>query len=201
MGASPSDLEIQERFVLGLKAVQVAFWTCQEVSFPLEQVSVIHPTLGEMTIVVPKAPACMPCLETKEVGFAFMSIEDVVNLLQSSEDFRIIWEEARGNAAAGDAPDFGSQDALKRSVHENRAFISFDGWTFEGFKGKFRISPDAMGLPAVEETHPLTMVPVDVYYTPKEGPLFQLDLAYNESSEWTVNCMPRQLRRPGPIHA
>ena len=193
MGASPSDLEIQERFVLELKAVQVAFWACQEVSFPLEQVSVIHPTLGEMTIVVPKAPACMPCLETKEVGFAFMSIEDVVNLLQSSEDFRIIWEEARGNAAAGDAPDFGSQDALKRSVHENRAFISFDGWTFEGFKGKFRISPDAMGLPAVEETHPLTMVPVDVYYTPKEGPLFQLDLAYNESSEWTVNCMPRQL--------
>ncbi len=149
MGAPPSDLEIQERFVLELKAVQVAFWACREGNFPLEQVSVIHPTLGEMTIVVPKAPACMPCLETKEVGFAFMSIEDVVNLLQSSEDFRIIWEEARGNAAAGDAPDFGSQDALKRSVHENRAFISFDGWTFEGFKGKFRISPDAMGLPAV----------------------------------------------------
>ena len=164
------------------------------VEFPLIQVELGHPIDGNVQYWFRQDGACTLCLETAEQGFANIPSSELFKMICDEENpIHKYFFEARQNKANG-VTSFGEQATWKIKGFLNETYMEFEGYTLDQFKVKFEgKEPIAVGLPPIQETHPLTQKQCTVFYVPVPGPLFKLRLALQEGSQWKLNCLPSQL--------
>ena len=169
----------------------------------MHSVNMEHPSEGTVVVSVPKNGACVLCINTKDIGFAYISWTTLLDLLNAQDgSFRKCFLEARAFKAEEVAVTWAGQQAMSEKAFDNAAAVMFDGWSREQFiRHHNNTTPEQLGIPPVPQEHPLHPgTSIDVYYTPRPGPLFELRVGVHERSRWQMSCMPQQIYAEQGLH-
>ena len=123
---------------------------------------------------IPTGADCVPCTRAWNEGFAYFNREQLISKLAAND--ATVTEGFNEARSSDGSESFGRQGVEQEKEFKSKEYINLDGWLSGQFKRRHGVDPEACGFRAVSRIHPLTLAPVDVFYTPAEGPLFQLQL-------------------------
>jgi len=166
---------------------------CQETPFPTEIVKVVTIPGEVVDLEAPVGDICLGCDETVASGFSGLGVEGCQKLLVDSETFHTRFFTARNFVTGAVQRTWGEEKASRTSFVMGMFDNIYEGYDLKGFKDMKHVDPADMGLLPVPCTHNVTGESVDVYFAPKDGPLFELRVRSGRGFEWGANQMPVQI--------
>ena len=161
----------------------------------MKPVVLIHPVEGEQSLMIVdiSLEGCLTCLRAAEEGFSGIPFKTLCGLIEREEEVRENFRSACAFLKGESATSWPASTLSIGNWSFNDEYVKFHGRTKEDFIAKHKSDPEYLGLPRFKRKHPVTGERTDVYYHPKEGPLWVMKLGRRELCQLTSDAMPQQI--------